>query len=136
MDDEPVPPTQTDVAPDGASEVTTEVDPPSGEAEIVVYWRPACGYCIGLRRQLDGAAVPHRLVDIWSDPEGAAVVRAVARGHETVPTVVIGSVGLVNPSIHEVLAVAATEAPGAVPDGYQPPELGRVGRFVNRALGG
>lgn len=129
-------PNQTADASGASVDAATDPGSIAGGAEVVVYWRPACGYCMGLRRQLDRAGVPHRLVDIWSDPEGAAVVRAVARGNETVPTVVIGPVGLVNPSIHEVLAVAATEAPGAVPEGYQPPEPGRLGRFVIRALGG
>lgn len=106
------------------------------EAEIVVFWRPACGFCSSLRRQLDGAGVPHRLVNIWEDPAGAAAVRAVAGGNETVPTVVIGPVGLVNPDVHQVLAAAAEHAPAAVPEGYEPPEPGRLGRFIGRALGG
>lgn len=107
-----------------------------GDVEIVVFWRPACGYCSRLRRQLDGSGVPHRLVNIWEDPAGAAAVRAVTGGNETVPTVVIGEVGLVNPDMHQVLAVAADHAPAAVPEGYEPPEPGRLGRFIGRALGG
>jgi mycoredoxin len=109
VDAQPVNPDQPDAA-DSAHE----------GAEIVVYWRPACGFCASLRRQLDASAVPHRLVDIWQDPEGAAAVRSITGGDETVPTVVVGSIGLVNPSVHEVLAVAATEAPDAVPEGYEP----------------
>ncbi|HEX2576735.1 MAG TPA: glutaredoxin domain-containing protein [Aquihabitans sp.] len=96
-----------------------------GDAEIVVYWRPGCGFCSSLRRQLDGAGVPHRLVDIWADRAAAEVVRSFARGNETVPTVVVGPVGLVNPGLHEVLAAAADHAPGAVPEGYEPPGPGR-----------
>ena len=42
--------------------------------------------------------------NIWEDPEAAAVVRSHARGNETVPTVVIDGVGLVNPSAREVTA--------------------------------
>ncbi len=45
------------------------------------------------------------------------------------PTVEIGPVILVNPDIHTVLA-AAEHAPQAVPAGYQPPERGRVGRWL------
>lgn len=108
----------------------------SGEAEVVVYWRPGCGFCASLRRQLDRAEVPHRLVNIWEEEGAAEVVRGHANGSETVPTVVIGSVSLVNPSIHQVLGVATTHAPSAVPEGYEPPEPGRVGRWITKTLGG
>ena len=40
--------------------------------------------------------------DIWQDDEAAAAVRAVANGNETVPTVNIGDVWMVNPSIDQV----------------------------------
>lgn len=106
------------------------------DGEIVVFWRPACGFCASLRRELEGAGVAHRLVNIWEDPEGAATVRTIARGNETVPTVVVGPTGLVNPSLHEVLGAVAEHAPGAVPEDYEPPEPGRVGRWVRDALGG
>lgn len=107
----------------------------TSSAEIVVFWRPACGFCSRLRHRLDGAGVPHRLVNIWEEPEGAAVVRSVTGGNETVPTVVIGPVGLVNPSLHEVLAAAAEHAPAAVPHGYEPSEPGGVGGWIARTLG-
>ncbi len=110
-------------------------DDVAGDA-IVVYSRPGCGFCSSLRRQLDHHDVPHRLVDIWSDPAGAAFVRSVARGHETVPTVSIGSIVLVNPSIHELLATARVHAPQAVPADYVAPTPGRLGSMVNRLLGG
>lgn len=71
---------------------------------ITVYWRPGCGYCSGLLRQLDHLQVAYDAVDIWRDPEAAAFVRATASGNETVPTVSIGAVTLVNPTVHEVLA--------------------------------
>ena len=84
-------------------------------SDITVYWRPGCGYCSGLFRQLDRLQVSYAKVDIWQEPEGAAFVRSVARGSETVPTVAIGSVALVNPSAMQVLDVAATHAPSALP---------------------
>lgn len=90
------------------------------QQEIVVYWRPGCGFCSALFRALDRAEVPHRRVDIWSDPEAAAVVRSVADGNETVPTVVVGGVGLVNPDLDELLTVALQRVPDAVPAGWQP----------------
>lgn len=77
------------------------------EPEVVVYWRPGCGFCARLRRGLAKAGVPTREVDIWEDPDGAAVVRTAANGNETVPTVAVGGQLLVNPHAAEVAALAA-----------------------------
>jgi len=106
------------------------------EPEIVVYWRPGCGSCSGLFRQLAQHGVPHRAVEIWSDPAAAAFVRSIARGSETVPTVTVGPVGLVNPTVHDVLAVAAEHVPAAVPAGYEPPQPGRFSRWLTEKLSG
>jgi len=73
---------------------------------IVVYWRPGCGFCASLRRQLRRAGVATVERDIWSDPEAAAFVRRHARGNETVPTVDVAGTVLVNPSARQVVAVA------------------------------
>ena len=89
--------------------------PPSGGGKITVYWRPGCPFCSSLRSGLRRAGVTVREVNIWEDPAAAAFVRSVARGNETVPTVSVGSVNLVNPSAKKVLSVAATEAPGLLP---------------------
>ena len=78
----------------------------------------------------------HQLVNIWDDPSGAMFVRSVAGGHETVPTVSIGELALVNPSVDYVLTAAMTHAPSAVPAGYTPPEPRRLARLVTRLLGG
>ncbi len=75
--------------------------------EITVYWRPGCPFCADLFRQLDRAGVGHQRVNIWEDRDAAAVVRQHADGNETVPTVVVGEVGLVNPTVHQILAAAA-----------------------------
>lgn len=122
----------TDHEPTVSEDSTDSVD----DGEVVVYWRPGCGFCASLRRQLERAGVPHRLVNIWDEEGAAAVVRSIANGNETVPTVVVGPVGLVNPSVHEVLAAASEHAPGAVPEDYEAPEPGRFGRWINSALGG
>lgn len=103
---------------------------------ITVYWRPGCGFCSSLRRQLDRHGVPHRLVNIWDDPSAAAFVRSVARGNETVPTVTVGDVSLVNPGIDAVLTAARTHAPDAVPTGYAPPRPNAAARLIGRLLGG
>jgi len=72
---------------------------------VTVFWRPGCPYCASLRRGLRRANVEIEEVNIWERPEAAATVRAIAGGNETVPTVVVGTIPLVNPSAQEVLAV-------------------------------
>lgn len=49
---------------------------------IDLYWRPGCGFC-------------HRLP---ADLDRAGIERTEHNGNETVPTVVIGRKGLVNPT--------------------------------------
>jgi mycoredoxin len=72
--------------------------------QVTVYWRPRCPYCIRLRWQLRWAKLPVRAVNIWQDPAAAALVREITGGDETVPTVVIGELAMVNPSRAQVLA--------------------------------
>jgi mycoredoxin len=72
--------------------------------EITLYWRPRCLFCIRLRRTLNRLGIGRAEVNIWQDPAAAAVVRAHAGGNETVPTIVIGNLALVNPSAAEVVA--------------------------------
>ena len=74
---------------------------------VTVYWRPACPFCMVLRRGLRRSGLPHQEVDIWDDPAAAAIVRSAANGNETVPTVQIGDRFLVNPSTAQVVAAAA-----------------------------
>jgi len=64
----------------------------------IVYWRPGCQFCLRLRFSLVGVAGRASWVNIWTDPEAAAAVRAVADGNETVPTVVVHGESRVNPS--------------------------------------
>jgi mycoredoxin len=87
------------------SESTTGVDPrdAQGEVAVTMYWRPGCGFCSALQRNLDRLGVAYERRNIWDEPEAAAFVRSVARGNETVPTMSIGSVSLVNPSAAEVV---------------------------------
>ena len=77
------------------------------ELEATVYWRPGCGFCSMLKAGLQRDGIPFREVNIWDDPEAAAFVRSVARGNETVPTVTVGSVSLVNPTVGDVAALLA-----------------------------
>jgi len=69
----------------------------------IFYWRPRCGFCMSLRRELVQSGVELDERNIWEDDDAAAFVRSVARGHETVPTVVVADRALVNPSAREVI---------------------------------
>jgi mycoredoxin len=70
--------------------------------EIVVYARPGCPFCSMLRADLKRADLAYREVDIWQDSSAAAAVRAAADGNETVPTVHVGDMWLVNPSVEQI----------------------------------
>jgi glutaredoxin len=63
----------------------------------VVFWRPGCAYCLRLRVRLGRSARQLYWVDIWRDPAGAAAVREVNDGNETVPTVVVDGRPHTNP---------------------------------------
>jgi mycoredoxin len=79
-----------------------------GEAsQITVFWRPGCGFCSMLRSDLLRAGVTFDERNIWEDDDAAAFVRSVARGNETVPTVVVAGRPLVNPPARQVLALLA-----------------------------
>lgn len=85
---------------------------PAEPVDITVYWRPGCPFCMSLRRSLRRAGVETTEVDIWSDPDAAAIVRGAAQGNETVPTVEVGGRFLVNPSAGEVMAAAGLQPSG------------------------
>ncbi|MDT8910847.1 glutaredoxin domain-containing protein [Amycolatopsis sp. PS_44_ISF1] len=80
------------------------------EIEVEFYWRPGCGFCASLRRPLLASGLNVKEINIWEDPGAAERVRAVANGNETVPTVIIGSTALVNPSFDEVEAAVKAES--------------------------
>jgi mycoredoxin len=100
------------------------------------YWRPGCGFCTMLDRALTRSGIPMTKHNIWEDPQAAATVRGWANGTETVPTVVVGDVGLVNPSPDEVIGALSAKAPDLVPEGWEPPVPGPIGSLVKRLLGG
>jgi mycoredoxin len=68
----------------------------------IVYWRPGCPYCLRLRTRLGRDARRVLWVDIWADPDGAASVREVTGGDETVPTVIAGERSFINPGVDVV----------------------------------
>ncbi len=82
---------------------------------VDVYWRPGCVFCMSLRRSLRKMEIPVNLHDIWEDPEAAELVRSVANGNETVPTVVIGDQFIVNPSPKAVRSLVTELAPDLLP---------------------
>ena len=95
------------------------------------YWRPGCPFCSMLRRGLDKLGIETVDHDIWRDPDAAAVVRSHANGNETVPTVVVGEVGLVNPSAKDVARHLQQFAPHLLPDDVDPSRP----RVIDRLLG-
>jgi mycoredoxin len=92
--------------------------------QVTVYWRPGCPYCARLRQDLRVLGVRAREINIWADESAAATVRELAGGNETVPTVVIGDRGFVNPPASTVLAELRRVTPGFTPD----QQLARTGR--------
>lgn len=81
---------------------------------IEVLWRPGCGFCANLRRGLRRRAIATTEIDIWKDPSAAERVRAATGGDETVPTVFVGNLALVNPSVRDVVAAIEEEFPERV----------------------
>ena len=78
------------------------------DTDITFFWRPGCGFCMALERQLASTDLTITYRNIWEDPEAAAFVRNHAQGNEVVPTVQIGSSVLVNPTVDEVTSTVAT----------------------------
>ncbi len=82
---------------------TAEVVPTPGPVpDIVMYWRPGCGFCSSLERRMSKAGLAFEKRNIWDDPDHAAFVRSVARGNETVPTLVVKGTAMVNPSLEQI----------------------------------
>ncbi|MET8945050.1 hypothetical protein ABZX30_16080 [Streptomyces sp. NPDC004542] len=78
----------------------------AADGRPVVHRRPGCAYCLRMRMRmrlrLGRRARRLHWVDIWRDPAGAAAVRAVNDGNETVPTVVVAGQPHVNPDPRRV----------------------------------
>lgn len=90
---------------------------------------------MSLQRQLDKLGIERVEHNIWENPDDAATVREHANGNETVPTVVVGGHSFVNPSAAELAAYLTEHAPHLLPEGFEPPQPGRVGRAIGKLLG-
>lgn len=100
---------------------------PSDHVEgVEVLWRPGCPYCARLRRGLRRRGIATTEFDIWNDTSAAARVRNVTGGDETVPTVFVGSVVMVNPSLRQVVAAITSEFPDRTHEFFG--EQGATGR--------
>jgi len=97
----------------GVERVSDSMDTPDSDL-VTVYWRPGCPYCAALRRGLRRAGLVTTEMNIWTDPEAAAIVRSITGGNETVPTVVVAGTGLVNPKVGTVLDAVHAVAPDLV----------------------
>lgn len=82
-----------------------EYEPTTEEGLPIVhfFWRPGCGFCRSLDRQLAQHDLTIHYHNIWENEAARETVRALAEGNETVPTIVIGDSGMVNPSASLVL---------------------------------
>lgn len=78
--------------------------------EVEFYWRPGCSFSEALHSQLVESGLILREINIWEEPGAAERVREVANGNETVPTVIVGSSALVNPTAAEVHAAVRGES--------------------------
>lgn len=92
--------------------------------EVTVYWRPGCLFCAALLSGLRRAGIAHQRTNIWEDPDAAARVRSLTGGDETVPTVVIGNVALINPTVRDVRRQLDASAPTGL--------AGRLARWRRR----
>jgi mycoredoxin len=76
---------------------------------ITMYSTTWCGHCRRLKRQLDEAGIALEVVELDEQPSDAVDTAIMARtgGYRTVPTLVVGEVLLVNPSLEQVKAALA-----------------------------
>jgi mycoredoxin len=108
----------------------TVADPYARSAEAIQFFtRPGCGFSASLRRRLRRLDVAVEYHDIWKDPAAAAFVRSVARGNETVPTLVVGDVVLVAPAMRQLIAATEAHAPQLLPPGAPAGRSSRLARL-------
>jgi glutaredoxin len=108
-------------------------DPRHAVDAVDVYWRPGCGYCDRLLRALSDSEVTVRLHNIWEDDSAREFVRRHNRGHETVPTVAVGTHVVTNPPPRPFVEQLRAEHPDLV--GAEAASPGIFGRRRRPASG-
>jgi glutaredoxin len=103
--------------------------------QIDLYWRPGCGFCSMLQRKLDQLGIERVEHNIWDNADDAATVRRHANGNETVPTVVVGDTGFVNPSARQLVDFLAEHHPDLLPDHFEAPQPGTMSRLADKVFG-
>ncbi|GAC1364899.1 MAG: hypothetical protein NVSMB32_07880 [Actinomycetota bacterium] len=84
---------------------------PGPTHEVLLYWRPGCGASSFLASRLAKMGVPVRAINIWESAPAAATVRSLSGGFESVPTVVVAGLAMVEPSVSEVVNAIRVRAP-------------------------
>ncbi|MFD6467153.1 glutaredoxin family protein [Streptomyces goshikiensis] len=74
---------------------------------VTMYSTTWCGYCNRLKKQLDREGIAYNEINIELDPASAVFVEQANGGNQTVPTVLVKSVGgnesvMTNPSLAQV----------------------------------
>ncbi|MDN5724524.1 MAG: hypothetical protein L0G99_01150 [Propionibacteriales bacterium] len=75
---------------------------PNYDAPVVIFWRPGCGYCARLKRELGADGAKAEWANIWAHDQAMTLVKAANNGDETVPTVKINGTFHTNPDPVEV----------------------------------
>ena len=80
-------------------------------AAVTMYTTTWCGYCVRLKKLMQGEGIEFAEVDIERDAQAADVVMQANGGNRTVPTLVFADgTALTNPSIDQVKAQLAQAA--------------------------
>jgi mycoredoxin len=80
---------------------------------VTMYTTSWCGYCVRLKKMMQGEGIEFAEVNIETDEKAADLVMQANGGNRTVPTLVFADgTALTNPSIAQVKAQLAT-LPGA-----------------------
>jgi mycoredoxin len=80
-----------------------------------MYTTSRCGYCVLLKRYLDYRGIDYQEINVEDEPELQRQLEEWTGGYQTVPTVRIGELVLVNPRGPEVEAALAGHGGSAEP---------------------
>lgn len=74
---------------------------------ITIYSTRACGYCVRLKRQLDGAGIAYTEIDVDEYPHHGDRIVEASGGYRIVPTVEVDGALLVHPTLGAIRAARA-----------------------------